>query len=101
MLKIQRVDVYWTPRCNAGFHKSYTILTYDYMKMIKIMKSSTNIIIECYFDVHISIRQIHVHVNCVRHELLEEIFNQSLKYDCQCFSTLILQRDGIVVEKGP
>ena len=48
---------------NAGFHKSYTILTYDYMKMNKIMKSSTNIIIECYFDVHIFIRQIHV--NCV------------------------------------
>ena len=69
------------------------------MKMIKIMKSTTNIIIECYFDVHISIRQIHV--NCVCHESLEEIFNQSLKYDFQCFSTLILQRDGIVVENGP
>ena len=99
MLKIQRVGVYWTPRCKAGFHKSYTMLTYDYMKMIKILKSSTNIIIECYFDVHISIRQIHV--NCVCHESLEEIFNQSLKYDFQCFSTLNLQRDGFVVENGP
>ena len=84
-LKIQSVGVYWTPRCNAGFHKSYTMLTYDYMKMIKIMKSSTNIIIECYFHVHISIR---------RYMLIVCFMNRWKKYSINpkstTFSALVL-----------